>query len=81
MKAIDRAIELAGGLQALADSCGVKYQAVQKWRKNRVPPERAGRIEEVTQGQVTRRDLCPDFPWDTPAVDGEAAERIAVGQG
>lgn len=71
MKAIDRAIELVG-LQALAAGCGVKYQAVQKWRKS-VPPGRAGRIEELTQGRVTRRELCPDFAWEPSAADAATA--------
>lgn len=64
MKPIARAVRAAGGQQALADKCGVKYQAVQKWlRLNRVPAERVLTIEEATG--ISRHDLRPDiYPRD-----------------
>lgn len=64
MSAIGRAVERAGGQQALADACGVKYQAVQKWlRSKRVPAERVLTIESATG--VSRHDLRPDiYPPD-----------------
>lgn len=64
MKAIERAVEKAGGQQALADMCGVKYQAVQKWlRGKRVPAERVLTIESATG--VSRHELRPDiYPID-----------------
>lgn len=62
MKAIERAVELVGGQQALAMKCGVRYQAVQKWiRGNRVPAERVLAIETATDGQVSRYELRPDL--------------------
>lgn len=63
MKPIDRAIELAGGTQALAEKCGVRYQAVQKWR-HRIPAERVLKIEEISG--VSRHELRPDlYPRDS----------------
>lgn len=67
MKAIEKAVEAAGGRAALAEKCGVRYQAVEKWvRLNRVPAERVLEIEAATGGQVTRHELRPDlYPLDS----------------
>lgn len=67
MSVIDEAIREAGGLQAVADYFGVRYQAVQKWRK-KLPPERAAGLEELTGGKFTRQQLCPNFPWAAEAI-------------
>lgn len=32
-------------------------------KTGKVPPGRAVQIEMLVDGLVTRRDLCPDFPW------------------
>lgn len=63
------AIEILGGQTALAKEVGVTQGLVWQWLNNIRPiaPERAVDIERATKGQVTRRDLCPDFPWgETP---------------
>lgn len=67
MKAIDKAIQAAGGQQALAEKCGVRYQAVQKWaRLNRIPAERVLAIE--TASGISRHELRPDlYPQDSAA--------------
>lgn len=68
MKAIERAVEKAGGQQALADKCGVKYQAVQKWIRNGVPAERVLDIESATG--ISRHELRPDiYPIDKRRSD------------
>ena len=41
-----------------AKRCGVKYQAVQKWRK-RIPAERVLLIESISG--VSRHELRPDL--------------------
>ena len=70
MKAIERAIELAGGQQALAEKLGVKYQAVQKWVRGVVPAERVLAIESATG--VSRHDLRPDiYPREPGAKRSE----------
>lgn len=60
MKPIERAVQAAGGQQALAEKCGVKYQAIQKWlRTKRVPAERVLAVEAATG--VSRHELRPDI--------------------
>lgn len=59
MKAIDRAIKAAGGLQGLAEKCGVRYQAIQKWRSGKVPAERVLQVERMTG--ISRSSLRPDI--------------------
>jgi len=65
MEAIEKAVQAAGGTQALAEKVGVRYQAVQKWvRFKRVPAERVLAIESVTG--ISRHDLRPDiYPRDS----------------
>lgn len=60
---LSQAIEAAGGLQPFAALCDVRYQAVQKWRRNGVSPHRAAQIEDVTRGLVRCEQLCPDVIW------------------
>lgn len=56
MPGIERAIEAAGGVAALARSIGVTHQAVSQWRaRGWAPPSRAMQMEECTG--VPRRDL------------------------
>lgn len=70
--ALERAIAAAGGTQALANKCGVKYQAVQKWaRFKRIPAERVLQIERLTG--VSRHDLRPDlYPREKPRSESRA---------
>ena len=57
---IQKAVEAAGGVYALAAKIGVSYQAVQQWVKApRVPAERVLDIERATG--VSRHDLRPDI--------------------
>ncbi|QBQ56609.1 helix-turn-helix domain-containing protein [Nitrosococcus wardiae] len=59
---IPKSIEIVGSQTALARSCGVRYQAVQKWiKKGRVPAERVSAIERATKGRITRYELRPDI--------------------
>ncbi|WP_049780588.1 Cro/CI family transcriptional regulator [Nitrosococcus halophilus] len=64
---IQKSIELVGSQTALARSCGVRYQAVQKWiKKGRVPAERVLAIKRATNGRVTRYELRPDLYGEMP---------------
>jgi DNA-binding transcriptional regulator YdaS (Cro superfamily) len=64
MKAIERAVDAAGGQLALAKKLGVSYQAVQKWLRSGVPADRVLAVESATG--VSRHDLRPDiYPRDT----------------
>jgi DNA-binding transcriptional regulator YdaS (Cro superfamily) len=63
MTALDQAINCIGGIGALAARLGVKYQAIQKWRRGKVPEDRCGDIEAATAGVVTCDALRPDVEW------------------
>jgi DNA-binding transcriptional regulator YdaS (Cro superfamily) len=58
---IIKAAEIAGGMSSLASLCNVTPQAVFKWvKKNKAPADRCIKIEELTNGLVTRYELRPD---------------------
>jgi DNA-binding transcriptional regulator YdaS (Cro superfamily) len=60
MEAVLRAIEGGGGLKSVAEKLGVRYQAVQKWRRSgRVPAERVLALESISG--VSRSDIRPDL--------------------
>ena len=62
MRALEKAIERAGGLKRFADSLGVSPQVVVNWRKRKnVPVDRCGAIEKATGGAITREQLRPDI--------------------
>ena len=65
-KALERALELAGGLAGLAEPLGVSIQAISQWRD--VPPLRVLAVERVTG--VPRHELRPDL---YPAPEGANA--------
>lgn len=63
MKAVDLAIERAGGLRALARRLDISAPAVQQWRcgKRQVPFKRAWQIEALYG--VPKEELHPDILW------------------
>lgn len=62
MGALNRAIEIAGGVTALASRLKTTPQVVNNWRARKsVPPERCAEIEAATNGAVTREQLRPDI--------------------
>jgi DNA-binding transcriptional regulator YdaS (Cro superfamily) len=63
---IQRAIEAAGGLTAMARRLGVTKQAIVKWRHTRVPAERVLEIEAAASHQVSRYELRPDIYGEPP---------------
>lgn len=67
MNPLSRAIQIAGSQSELARKIGgnVKTGHIYYWLKNGVPVERAVQIEAAVNGAVSRRDIRPDFPWDT----------------
>ena len=59
------AIAIVGGRSALARALGVTPVAVGQWVSDgkycrRVPPKQCVRIEALTDGRITRRQLRPD---------------------
>lgn len=68
---VSNVIAQAGGLRALGDALGVSYQAVQSWRRNRIPAERVLEIEHLTG--IPRERLRPDlYGAYTPAAKRKA---------
>lgn len=77
---LDRAIAHLGGLESARQALGLRsYQALQQWRKNRVPAEYCPAIEKLTNGAVRCEELRPDIEWsvlratDCPAQIQQAA--------
>ena len=65
--ALRRAIEICGSQRALARSLGISAVAVGQWLQGgseaharRVPPKQCVRIELLTGGAVSRKELRPD---------------------
>ncbi|MFB6347854.1 transcriptional regulator [Moraxella sp. ZJ142] len=63
MTALNRAIDLAGSVSALARQIGVTPWAVAKWNPAKIPTDRCLAIEKATGGQVTAEELRPDINW------------------
>jgi|APSaa5957512576_1039674.scaffolds.fasta_scaffold201868_2 DNA-binding transcriptional regulator YdaS (Cro superfamily) len=56
-----KAIQYFGTQGELAKQIGISQVAVSKWMKNGIPPNRAIQIEQLTNGEITRQELRPDF--------------------
>lgn len=65
IEAIEKAIEIMGGVKWLAAHTDSSYQSILDWRKGRtgITIQKAFKIQEATEGQVTVRDILPDLPW------------------
>ena len=62
MEALERAIEKAGGISALAARIGVAASAPSMWKSRaRIPAEHCPAIERETG--VTCEELRPDVAW------------------
>lgn len=67
LRALEQAIDNAGGQVAMATALGLKQSAISNWvtRKKRVPAERVLSVERLSG--VSRHDLRPDlYPRDEP---------------
>lgn len=63
--AVEAAAKIVGSQKALARELGISSVAVGQWGRNSaasrgVPPKQCVRIEQLTSGKVTRRELRPD---------------------
>ena len=60
---IEKAVEVAGGVAALARRVGVSSQAVSQWLSGVTRPslENAKAVEAATEGAVRWRDIRPDI--------------------
>jgi DNA-binding transcriptional regulator YdaS (Cro superfamily) len=66
LEAIKKAVEIAGGNTQLSLKANISYQAIVDWKSGRKAPsiESCIKIEKATEGQINRKDLLPDFPWE-----------------
>lgn len=71
---VARAAAILGGVKQLADGLGISRAAIYQWGTDDVPPKRAIEIEKLTNREVTRRDLCPNFFDDEDDVATTAPE-------
>ncbi|MBT2142714.1 MULTISPECIES: helix-turn-helix domain-containing protein [unclassified Rhodanobacter] len=79
MNPLNKAIDHAGGVTALAEKLGVRQSVVSNWRTRgddpRAPAERCIAIEQATDGAVTRYELRPDvFGEAPPKPDGQGTK-------
>jgi DNA-binding transcriptional regulator YdaS (Cro superfamily) len=66
---IERAIDVAGGVSALATAIGVRPNVVGNWKlRGNVPAAHCLQIEQATAGAVTRYDLRPDVFGSAPEL-------------
>lgn len=63
MKALDKAISLAGGPSALARALGVGKSVISNWRARGVPVEFCPRIERAVGRQVLCEELNDTVDW------------------
>lgn len=62
MQGLDKAIEVAGSVEKLADKLGLYQGAVSNWRmRKQIPAERCHDIVRVTNGAVSLHELRPDI--------------------
>ena len=64
-EALKKAIQIAGGANALSSKVGVSYQTVLNWKngRNSMNPFNCIKIEEAVNGEVTRKEILPNYPW------------------
>ncbi|MBF8729746.1 helix-turn-helix domain-containing protein [Pseudomonas guariconensis] len=64
-EAAKEASRVLGSQAELARRLNVAAPTVNQWcsGERAVPPKRALQIEALTDGAVSRSDLCPSFPW------------------
>ncbi|CAB4171736.1 Putative bacterial antitoxin YdaS [uncultured Caudovirales phage] len=75
---IEKAIEILGSQQKLADACGVKQPSIwQAKETERCSAELAMAIEVATEGAVKAAEIRPDLPW--PITPAESNTKTACG--
>lgn len=75
MSALQRAIDEAGGVTALATAVGVTPQVVVHWRNRGLPVERVKAVVRAVENKVSAHELAPEvfpegfeFPPETAAA-------------
>lgn len=62
---IKKAETLLGGRSKLAELVGVSYKTASDWANGRsgMSALNASKIETLTDGKITKKEILPDFPW------------------
>lgn len=55
-----------GGIPNLAKKLNISRHAIYQWKKD-IPAEQAIKIEQLTKGEITVKDLRPDLFEETAA--------------
>ncbi|MFS1525345.1 transcriptional regulator [Microbulbifer sp. 2304DJ12-6] len=78
MNAITKAISLLGTQKKIADMLKIPPACVSQWYRGarKVPPRHCRRIEQATNGVVTRYDLRPDIFGPVPEEQGSVAASV-----
>lgn len=65
VEAVNAAALMLGSQAEMARRLRVKPPTVNQWCSGLrpVPAARAVQIEEMTDGEIAKADLCPSFPW------------------
>lgn len=60
---VQKAIQVLGGQNNLANACGVSQNAISKWlnKQSRVSLENALKIEKATNGSVKADEFNPEY--------------------
>ncbi|MBE9491067.1 MAG: helix-turn-helix domain-containing protein [Bacteroidetes bacterium] len=61
LSAMRKAVRIFGSQIATASALGVSQMTISVWCKTRVPAEHVIKIEQLTDGLVTRNELRPDI--------------------
>ena len=69
-EAATKAASILGNKAKMAKLLDVRPPTVNQWCSGvrPIPAARAIQIQNLTQGQVKREDLCPSFPWNGAAA-------------
>jgi len=65
LDALQKAIDIAGSVTALAGALGLTKGAVSQWKEpgRKVPAEHCPGIEKLTERKVRCEELRPDVDW------------------
>ena len=67
MNTLDKAIEHAGGVSALAELLDIGQPTISNWKTRGVPAKRFKQIEKALNGAVTLNDFLNEFYQESAA--------------
>ena len=63
---LQKAIDMLGGVSALAEKSKISYQSIIDWRSGRKAPSPISckKIEKAINGEIKAEEFLPDYPWE-----------------